>query len=378
MPTINVNNAPNKAPNEAQSEAQSEAPNKAPASPLPTPAQTPVVALERATFRHPGGHGIQDVTLELPPGVILGLLGPNGAGKTTILSLVAGFRAPQDGSVHVFGASLADKGGDRLRARVGVLFQDASLDPLMSVRETLWLHGRLFGLPGRNLRPRIDELLTLIGLSDRRSDAVETLSGGMRRRLELARAILHRPDLVILDEPTLALDPDSKAALWALLHAVNAAGTALLLATNDVAEAERQCHAVALLDAGRVVRTGAPADLKRDLRRDSVRVEWPDPPPGIETTLAAWDGVGAVTRAAPDLHVTVDDASAFVPRLFALAQNGIRAVQIHESTLEDAYFQAVRHPFSPAASGDEIPAAGGEKGGANAAPNGRRRPPMRK
>ena len=312
-----------------------------------THAQQPVVALEGASFRHEGGHGIQDVSLELPAGAILGLLGPNGSGKTTILNLVAGFRPTQHGIVRVLGASLSGRDGDRLRARVGILFQDASLDPLMSVRETLWLHGRLFGLAGADLRPRIDELLTLIGLNDRRANAVETLSGGMRRRLELARAILHRPELLILDEPTLALDPDSKAALWQLLQAVNDSGTALLVATNDIAEAERQCQTVAFLDDGRIVHSGSPADLKRNLRRDSVRVEWPTPPAGIETTLEGWEGVGAVTRATPHLHATVDDAAAFVPRLFEMAQGGIRAVQNHESTLEDAYFQAVHHPFSP-------------------------------
>ncbi len=309
--------------------------------------QEAVVALERVCFRYAGGYGVRDITLDLPAGAIFGLLGPNGSGKSTILSLAAGFRAPQEGAVRVLGSSLAEKGGDRLRARVGVLFQDTSLDPLMSVRETLWLHGRLFGLAAGDLHARIGELLVLIGLSDRSSDAVGALSGGMQRRLELARAILHWPDLLLLDEPTLALDPDSKVALWQLLQNVNAQGTALLVATNDVAEAERYCHTVAFLDVGRLVRSGTPAELKRGLRRDSVRVEWADPPDAIEGALSAWEGVGSVTRAGPHLHATVDDASVFVPRLFAFARGGIRAIQIHESTLEDAYFQAVRHPFAP-------------------------------
>ena len=250
--------------------------------------QEPVVALKRACFRYAGGYGVRDITLDLPAGAILGLLGPNGSGKSTILSLAAGFRAPQEGAVRVLGSSLAERGGDRLRARIGVLFQDASLDPLMSVRETLWLHGRLFGLAAGDLHARIGELLALIGLSDRGSDAVGVLSGGMQRRLELARTILHWPGLLLLDEPTLALDPDSKAALWRLLQDVNAQGTALLVATNDVAEAERYCHTVALLDAGRLVRSGTPAELKRGLRRDSVRVEWAAPPDAVEDILSAW------------------------------------------------------------------------------------------
>lgn len=305
----------------------------------------PLVALERTTYLHEGGWGVRDISLELEPGAILGLLGPNGAGKSTILNLVAGFCSPQSGTVSVLGSPLTNKRNTNFRTHIGILFQESSLDPLMSVYETLWLHGRLFGIPTRTLRARINELLGLIGLDNRHSDATETLSGGMKRRLELARSILHNPKIVILDEPTLALDPDSKSTLWQLLQSINAQGAALLVATNDVIEAERQCHTVALIETGRIVRTGTPASLKRDLRRDSVRVEWSDPPLGTEKILSTWKGVGAVIRAAPHFHVTVDDASAFVPRLFELAGGGISAVQIHQSTLEDAYFQAVHHPF---------------------------------
>ncbi len=317
------------------------------------PSSQPAVALNGATFLYEGGRGVHDVTLSLAPGTILGLLGPNGSGKSTILSMVAGFRTPASGSVRVLGAHLTSQA----RARMGLLFQESSLDPLMTVQETLWLHGRLFGLGGGALRARSRELLRLVGLDDRHHDAVETLSGGLKRRLELARCLLHRPTLLLLDEPTIALDPDSRVQLWDLLQAVNAEGAALLLATNDVAEAERYCHTVAFLDRGRLVREGAPADLKRNLRRDSVRIDWPQPPPDIDGALMGWDGVGGVTWAPPMLHVTVDDASTFVPALFAVSGGGIRGLRIHESTLEDAYFQLVGAPFSPngAAGGTDPP-----------------------
>ena len=317
----------------------------------PVQAVPPVVEIRQVTYLYPGDRGVRDVSLTLAPGGVLALLGPNGSGKSTILHLVAGLLSPQDGAVHALGEAV----GPHQRRRIGILFQESSLDPQMSARDTLWLHGRLFGLGGATLRRRIAELLALVGLADRAQDEVATLSGGMRRRLELARAVLHQPPLLLLDEPTVGLDPDSKAALWDLLRGLNRDGATLLISTNDVIEAERYCAAVALLDRGRVVAQGTPAGLKQDLRRDAVKVEWPHAPSDVAETLAAWEGVGRVTAARPLLHATVDDASAFVPRLFALADGGIHAIRIEPSTLEDVYFQIVGAPLSRDGAGAARP-----------------------
>ena len=303
----------------------------------PTSSALSAISLAEVTYLHPGQRGVLELSLTLEPGGILALLGPNGSGKSTILNMVAGFRAPQRGSVRVLGSSVDPE----LRRRIGMVFQESSLDDLMSVRETLWLHGRLFGLGGRDLRTRIDALLDLIGLTDRGGDRVEILSGGLKRRLELARAILHQPDLILLDEPSLGLDPDSKVRLWETLLAVNAEGASILLATNDVSEAEHYGRHVAFLDNGRLIASGAAAELKRDLRRDSVQVDWPGAPADIGATLTAWPGVGGVTTVPPLVHATVDDASVFVPSLFQIAGGAIEGIRIHESTLEDAYFRLV-------------------------------------
>ena len=312
--------------------------------PSPSP-QAPAVVLHDATYRHAGGHGVEALSVTLPRGEVLALLGPNGAGKSTALHLVAGLLEPQQGSAQVLGGPLTPA----RRRHIGVLFQESSLDPQMTVRETLWLHGRLFALGRRPLRRRIADLLALLDLSDRANDAVETLSGGMKRRLELARAVLHEPDLLLLDEPSLGLDPGAKAQLWDLLHRSNAGGAALLIATNDVAEAEQHCRTVAFLERGRLVTAGPPARLKRDLRRDSVRVEWPAFPAALADTLAAWPDVGRVTCAPPIVHITVDDAATFVPQLFRLADGAIQGIRIRASSLEDAYFQWVGTPLQ---SGD--------------------------
>ncbi len=227
-----------------------------------------------------------------------------------------------------------------------MLFQDTSLDPLMTARETLWLHGRLYGLGGRALHERIDLLLDSVGLSGRAGSFVSTLSGGMKRRLELARVLLPAPDLILLDEPSTGLDPDAEAALWTDLRRANEDGATIVLATNKVREADRHCHRVAFLHRGRLAALGAPTELKAGLKRDAVWVEWPDFSPPLADDIAAWPGVGKLTWSRPTLHATVDSASTFVPRLFQIAGDGIRGVRIRESTLEDAYFDIVGSAIS--------------------------------
>jgi ABC-2 type transport system ATP-binding protein len=227
------------------------------------------------------------------------------------------------------------------RARIGVVFQEPSLDPLMKVREIMELQARLFGVPREQAAVDIDILLARVALSDRQGAFTASLSGGMKRRLELARALVSRPDVIVLDEPTLALDPDSKQALWEHLLEVRAQGCTILLATNDVYEAERYCDTVALMDAGRIVAEGAPADLKRDLRHDAVRIDWRDDPASMVAWLEAQPGVGHVRLAGRTTHVTADDASALLSRVFPEWGAHITGVHIEPSTLEDVYFQLV-------------------------------------
>ena len=279
---------------------------------------------------------LDGVSLAVPTGAIVGLLGPNGSGKSTLLAAVAGLRTPQQGEVRVLGMA----SGPQARSGLGVVFQASSLDPLMTLHETIWLHGRLFGLGGKTLRQRVDGLLEQFGLAERSRDAVGTLSGGLRRRLELARALVPSPQVLLLDEPSTGLDPDSRRALWQHLRSARAAGVTLLLATNDVHEAERECDTVVFLHQGRVIAEGTPAALKGDLKHDAVRVECGDGAAAeLAEAVASWPGVGRVTAADSLVHVTVDDVSVFVPKLFQARADGIRAIRIEPSTLEDAYFE---------------------------------------
>lgn len=312
-----------------------------------TPRDAFAVDVRGLTYRYHDRVALDGLTLGVPAGSIFGLLGPNGSGKSTLLGVLIGRRTADSGEVRVLGEPLSD----RLRDRVAIVFQEPSLDPMMTVRETMALQARMFALPRREGERETALLLDRVGLSDRADSAASTLSGGMKRRLELARALLTRPRLILLDEPTLALDPESRQRLWQHLAEANDGGCTLLVATNDVHEAERYCQTVALLADGRLVAQGAPADLKRDLRHDAVRIEWKRDAPAGEFPIERWDGVGRVRRAGRFAHATVDDASAFLARLFREHGEGVHGVQIEESTLEDVYFQLVGRGIAPHADG---------------------------
>lgn len=279
---------------------------------------------------------LDSFSLAVEQGAIVGLLGPNGSGKSTLLSVIAGLRRPQQGTVRV----LNEKPGPATRARIGVVLQESSLDPLMTAQESLSLHGRLFGLRGGALHDRVENLLEQFGLSSRAKDAVGTLSGGLRRRLELTRALVPSPKVLLLDEPSSGLDPESRRTLWEHLRAARATGVTLLLATHDVIEAERECDIVVFLHEGKLVAQGPPAELKAGLRPDAVLVECnAGMAAQLTATIAEWPGVGRVTSADSVLHVTVDEVSSFVPRLFQAGGSDIRSIRIDPSTLEDAYFE---------------------------------------
>ncbi len=310
------------------------------------PSNSPAIEARAISWAYGERRALDGLTLDVPAGSVFGLLGPNGSGKSTFIAMLAAMESPPGGELRVFGQPPAPG----LRGRIGTVFQENTADPLMSVGENLRFAGRLFGLGGAALSGRIAELLGQFGLSERERDGAVTLSGGMRRRLEVARALLHDPELLLLDEPTTGVDPGERRALWDALRSAGERRT-ILLATNDLAEADGVCDQVAFLSGGRVVAHGTPTDLKRGLRRESVRITWDAPEPERLRELSSWPGTGELSTADGVVHVTVDDASHFIPRLFALAPGAIRAVTVESSSLEDAYFQHVQRRVQPAPAG---------------------------
>ena len=312
-------------------------------SPIAAAPHAVAIDVRGVSFAYGERLALDDVSLAVERGTIAGILGPNGSGKSTLLSLLIGRRRPSTGEVRVLGEPVSAS----LRARMAMIFQEPSLDPLMTVSETMRLQGRLFGASRTDLRHRVDEMLRRFGLADRAATATATLSGGLRRRLELARALLNEPEILLLDEPSLALDPDSRRSLWQHLLEANAAGATLLLATNDVHEAERYCHTVTFLARGHVVAEGTPDDLRRGLRRDAVQIDWKFDASTEMPAIDGWVGVGGSRTEGRSSHVTVDNASEFLGRLFREFGDHIHNVRIEVSTLEDAYFQLAGTGVTP-------------------------------
>lgn len=298
-----------------------------------------VVSAVGITLRYGERVALDGFTLDVPRGSVFGLLGPNGSGKSTFITMVAATERPPAGSLRIFGRPPEVS----LRARMGTVFQENTADPLLTPAEYLELAGRLFGVGRRETKERALALLERFALGDRGSVPVSTLSGGMRRRLEIARALLHDPELLLLDEPTTGVDANERRAFWQGLQD-GRGGRTVVVATNDLVEADAVCDRVAFVREGRVVVTGTPAELKRELRSETVVVRWEGVTDETITAVAAWPGIGRIVRDGEQVRATVDDAASFVPRLFELAPAAIRSVVIHRSTLEDAYFQYVGVP----------------------------------
>jgi ABC-type multidrug transport system ATPase subunit len=301
-----------------------------------TQAEQPAAVSARALSHRYGERlALDSVDLDVAAGVVFGLLGPNGSGKSTFLTLLAALEKPQSGSITVFGRPPEPA----LRARIGTVFQENAQDPLMRVGEHMTLAGRMFGLPRSVLQGRTLRLLDAFGLRGRDRERISSLSGGMRRRLEVARALLHDPDLLLLDEPTTGVDADERAAIWQGIR--NGRDRTVILATNDLAEADNVCDQVAFVRAGKVVASGTPGGLKRGLRRDSVRLLWPGVREDQLNKLGGLRGVGTVAVDGANVVVTVDEASGFVAEVFHMAPGEIREASIEAASLEDAYFQVV-------------------------------------
>jgi lipooligosaccharide transport system ATP-binding protein len=221
---------------------------------------SPVVSASRLHKRYSGFTAVDDVSFDIDGGRCFGFLGPNGAGKTTTLRMILGMTPMTNGRLSVFGLPMPAE-GRAIRARIGVVPQADNLDPDFRVDENLEVHARYFGIPAAEARRRIPALLDFAALSERRGAKTDTLSGGMKRRLTIARALINQPELVMLDEPTTGLDPQARHVIWAKLAELKAKGTTLLLTTHYMEEAERLCDELVIMDRGRILDRGSPREL---------------------------------------------------------------------------------------------------------------------
>lgn len=271
------------------------------------------------TRRYGEVEALKGVDLDVPAGVIFALLGPNGAGKTTFLSIASTMLRPTSGTMTVLGLDVT-KRPDEVRRRIGVTFQEVVLDPDLTGREVLLYHGRLYGLEGAELRRRIGELVDMVALGEAIDRYTKTYSGGMKRRLELARGLLTRPDLLILDEPTQGLDPQNRAHLWDYLRGLPPRfGTTVILSSHYMEEAERLAARVAIIDRGKVVAEGAPAELVEGMGADLVRASGRGDAGALMRRLRAEDFVQSVQVTDGQVQIGVDHGGRRLPRIAMLA-----------------------------------------------------------
>jgi ABC-2 type transport system ATP-binding protein len=283
---------------------------------------------------------VQGVTFDVPAGETFGLLGPNGAGKSTTISMLSCLLHPTSGDALVMGHSIV-KAPQAVKAVIGVVPQDIAIYADLSARENLVFWGKMYGLRGETLRRRIDEVLEIITLTARQKDIAGTFSGGMKRRLNIGIALLHRPPIVIMDEPTVGIDPQSRRSILDSVKALNSQGTTVLYTTHYMEEVAELATHIAILDKGQVIASGTHAELTRivgEMDRIDITVNEECPP-----MLDAWqkiDGVRSVL--VPNGHITLlaEDSNGVLPRVFeAAGQFGVRitSIDIQEPNLESVF-----------------------------------------
>jgi ABC-2 type transport system ATP-binding protein len=282
---------------------------------------------------------LHDLSLEIPEGQFFGLLGPNGSGKTTAIHLLTTLIQPTSGHAHVAGYDVL-RTGVAVRREIGLVFQEPALDPTLSVEETLEFAGALRSLPKQLCRQRSDELLELFEIGHKRAARVATLSGGMKRALDLARSVLHRPRVLFLDEPTLGLDLPNRRKIWDYVGRLRRErGTTVLLSTHYLEEAE-DCDQVSFLTNGRIIGSGRPDQLLAGLGSHVVELEGER----LERALASLSArLGPCLRVGERALFRLPDEPLDVEGLLGTAMNGVRSVRKRRSTLSDVFLWAT-HP----------------------------------
>ena len=284
-------------------------------------------------------------------GTVFGLLGPNGAGKSTTVKILTTLSLPDSGSARVAGIDVLAE-PDRVRRTIGLVGQRSGVDLEATGRENLTLQGQVYGLRGAELRTRVGELLERFGLAEAADRVARGYSGGMQRRLDIAMGLIHRPQVLFLDEPTTGLDPEVRAGMWAeIAHLSAGEGLTILLTTHYLEEADRLAGRLAIVDRGRVVADGSPDELKGELRGDAIHVELGDPEADGRAS-AALDRVAGVWEVAVEgrsLRARTGDGSAAVPAVLqALEAGGVRvaSVTIARPSLDDVYLRHTGRSFT--------------------------------
>ncbi|MCM2415128.1 MULTISPECIES: ATP-binding cassette domain-containing protein [unclassified Streptomyces] len=318
--------------------------------------RAPAVQARQLIKTYPGGvTALSGMDLTVSPGTVFGLLGPNGAGKSTTVKILTTLARPDSGTAAVAGHDVL-RHPDRVRRAIGVVAQKSGADPVATGRENLVLQGRLYGMRGAAVQHRADELLDRFGLADAAKRQVKGYSGGMQRRLDVALGLVHRPEVLFLDEPTTGLDPEARTAMWEeISRLAGEEGLTIVLTTHYLEEADRLAERIAIVDRGRVVVEGSPDELKGELRGDAVHLELraDGDRPAVTAALAGLPGVFEVLVEGRRVSVRAEDGAAAVPVLLgALERAGcaVAAATVARPSLDDVYLRYAGRRFAEAES----------------------------
>jgi len=307
------------------------------------------------TRRFNGLVAVDRLSISVERGEVFGLLGPNGAGKTTTISMLCTILKPTSGSARVNGFDIV-KQDMQVRKSIGIVFQDPSIDDRLTGRENLYMHANLYGVPPGEQKSRIDRVLKLVELEDRADDILRTYSGGMRRRLEIARGLIHYPRVLFLDEPTIGLDPQTRGHIWSYIEDLRKAhDITMVLTTHYMEEADRLSDRIAIMDYGKIVVSDTPSGLKETLEGDVITVKTKEAD-RLSSLLAGTAGILKASVVDDRLEVTVRGGKALLPRIVeAAAKSGVfvESVSLREPNLEDVFLHYTGRAIRPE-GGDEL------------------------
>lgn len=307
--------------------------------------ENPTVRVEGLTFRYGAHMALKDISFVVEDGEIYGFLGPNGSGKTTLFRVLSTLApVPQAGTVRLFDRDLAEC-VKIVRPLLGVVFQSNSLDLELTVAENLRHQGFLYGLQGDSLHQRMEELMRRFGVHDRRNDLASKLSGGLRRRVEIAKALLHRPRLLLMDEPSAGLDPGARLDLWRYLLQLRGHDHTTVVLTTHLLEEAESCDQLGILDQGSMVVAGTPAALKASIRGDVVAVHSKDPERLCASILEKFGGRPRVLGSS--VRIEWRNGHEFIPLLVEAFPDLVDSVSLGHATLEDVFISRTGHRFQP-------------------------------
>jgi ABC-2 type transport system ATP-binding protein len=296
--------------------------------------QTPAIAVRDLVKNFDEVQAVKGVNFEVAMGEVFGFLGPNGAGKTTTINMLCTLAKPTSGDARVAGHDVVTERDD-VRRNIGLVFQDPTLDGYLTAAQNLELHAELYGVQSELVKPRMRQVMEMVGLWERKDSPVATFSGGMRRRLEIARGLMHSPRVLFLDEPTIGLDPQTRRSIWSYIRELKEREEITIFMTTHYMDEAEWCDRIAIMDHGQIVALDSPETLKAGVGKDRVTIHTDND----EAAIAALAERFAIEARTSEGAVTfgVESGEEFVPRLFAESGIAIRSVSVSRPTLDDVF-----------------------------------------